>query len=98
MIRELPEDYKKTILIGYFSVILSLLSLSIELILDAMYGNINGQWGGHLTLSIFLLAFILFCYFFIKISKIKDKTVQANFIVIITATVAVVLLHKWLIP
>jgi hypothetical protein len=98
MIRELPEDYKKTVLIGYFSIILFVISLSIELILDAMYGNINGQWGGHLTLSIFLLAFILFFYFFIKISKIKDKTVQTNFIIIITAAIAIVLLHKWLIP
>ena len=97
MIRELPDDYKKTVLIGYFSITLLFISTSMEIIFNAMYGTINGNWGGYLTISILLLACILFFYFTIKISKIKDKTVQTNFIVIITASAAILLLRDWLI-
>ena len=43
MIRELPDDYKKTVLIGYFSLILLVISTSMELIFNAMYGTNVGE-------------------------------------------------------
>jgi hypothetical protein len=48
---KIPNNYKNTILIGYFSLLLYLITVFFDLIFNLVYGTINGTWIGHFVLK-----------------------------------------------
>jgi len=66
-VKNLPDNYKNIVLIGYFSIILIFLGLFFDLLSNLLYGTINGNWGGPLTIIILFLGIILYFYSWIKI-------------------------------
>ena len=88
---ELPVEYKKTILIGYFSVVLLIFAAFMNFLFTMKYGTINGNWGGPLTVVPMVMATIFFYYVLIK--TFRDKKIKDNFVLINTAFIISLLIN-----
>lgn len=68
-----PEGYKNTFKIGYVSIILFATSLVLALFFNKVYGGINGNWAGPITIVTAIIALVVYIYFIIKTSKLQDN-------------------------
>ncbi len=68
---KIPYNYKKILYIGYFSVTLILISAFLKLIVNSMYGTLNGIWSLIIRI-ILIMGIIIFIYFLFQVYKIKN--------------------------
>lgn len=80
---KIPDKDRKTLQIGYFSIILLIIGLILKFVFSMLYGDINGTLYGHLILIITLPAIVLFIYCSLKI-KFDNPTVLLSYSLIAT--------------
>jgi hypothetical protein len=69
----IPDNYKKLVSIGYFSIILIYLSFILNIILSSSYGTSNGNYEGLLIKLLQILGAVIFVYTILMIgSKLKN--------------------------
>lgn len=98
VLNELPEKYRKPVLIGYLSLILLALGVLLNGIVTKIYGTINGNWEGHLIVGIMLMMGIFCFYFLIKTFRVKDEKAKKHINLINILFVTIVILNFLLIP
>jgi|GEM_PF-5457874 len=95
LLKDLPNEYRKPILIGYFSVIL----LISDVILNFIF--INEGWrsllNGMLILGIMITVGLFGFYFIIITLGVEDKKVKRNVNLIIGSALIILGLNNFLI-
>ena len=67
---KIPEDYRRKVLSGYFSIILILILTNL---IPIFYGYLNLNWQIILTIIILIPGVVLWCYFFYGIYQNNNK-------------------------
>jgi hypothetical protein len=65
---KIPDNYKKNIYIGYFALMLLLISSFLKIVVN----SIDGSWMVLLIRITFIIGMIIFVYFVFIIYKLKD--------------------------
>lgn len=76
LLSDVPEEYRKIILKGYYSLILLFLSCILCYISIKGYGTLNGNFVGLLSTGLFIIGGIFFFYFFIKTSALTGNVMK----------------------
>lgn len=97
LLNNIPEEYKKAVFTGYFSIILFSLKLFQDFIVFVKYGTVSRGWGGLLMQAIILASFILLLYSVIKTYKVTDKNVKKHSIYILSLYSILFIIDKGLI-
>jgi len=58
---KIPDNYRRKVLAGYFSIILIFISLDL---IPTLYGTLNSNWVNTLTIITLISGVILWVYFF----------------------------------
>jgi hypothetical protein len=104
-LNNLPVEYRKIVLKGYYSLILLFLSCLLCYISIKGYGPLNGNFMGLLSTGLFIIGGIFFFYFFIKTSALTGNVIKQvpyrnlirDQIVIITVSAILVYLNASLL-
>lgn len=75
-LNNLPVEYRKIVLKGYYSLILLFLSCILCYISIKRYGTLNGNFMGLLSTGLFIISGIFFFYFFIKTSTLTGNVIK----------------------
>ncbi len=66
-----PDNYKKIIYISYLSIGLILIGAFLKIIINSLYGTLNGTWSLIIRITL-IMGSIIFIYFLLQIYRIKE--------------------------